>query len=57
MTSEPTIRARDVDIFYGQKQALFGVSLDIAPRSVTASRLAPRAFRAFRTGIAAAVLP
>ena len=36
MTSEPTIRARDVDIFYGQKQALFGVSLDIAPRSVTA---------------------
>jgi phosphate transport system ATP-binding protein len=32
----PTIIARDIDVFYGEKQALFGVSLDIMPRSVTA---------------------
>ncbi len=32
----PTIIANNVDVFYGAKQALFGVLLDIAPRSVTA---------------------
>ena len=36
MTQHPTISARDVAVFYGAKQALFDVSLDIAPRSVTA---------------------
>lgn len=32
----PTIEARDVNVFYGEKQALFSVSLAIAPQSVTA---------------------
>lgn len=36
MTDTPTISARNVEVFYGAKQALFGVSLDIMPRSVTA---------------------
>lgn len=36
MTAEPTIKARDVEVFYGEKQALFGVNLDILPKSVTA---------------------
>jgi phosphate transport system ATP-binding protein len=31
-----TIEARDFNLFYGQKQALFDVSLKIEPRSVTA---------------------
>jgi phosphate transport system ATP-binding protein len=31
----PTIVAQNVDVYYGAKQALFGVSIDIAPRSVT----------------------
>ncbi len=31
-----TIDARDVSVFYGEKRALHGVSLAIAPRSVTA---------------------
>ena len=31
-----TIQARNIEVFYGEKQALFGVSLDIAPKSVTA---------------------
>ena len=31
-----TIQARDVNVFYGAKQALYGVSLDLAPKSVTA---------------------
>ena len=35
-TAEPKIRARDVSVFYGAKQALFDVSLDIADKSVTA---------------------
>jgi phosphate transport system ATP-binding protein len=30
------IRARDVNVFYGEKQALFDVSLDVPERSVTA---------------------
>ncbi|MBP7243069.1 phosphate ABC transporter ATP-binding protein PstB [Amaricoccus sp.] len=30
------VRARDVSVFYGDKQALFDVSVDIAPRQVTA---------------------
>jgi phosphate transport system ATP-binding protein len=30
------IAARNVSIFYGEKQALFGVSMEIAPRAVTA---------------------
>ncbi len=34
--TDATITARDINVFYGEKQALFGVSLDIAPRSVTA---------------------
>jgi phosphate transport system ATP-binding protein len=32
----PKIRAREVDVFYGQKQALFGVDVDIATNAVTA---------------------
>ncbi len=36
MTSAPTIEAKNVDVFYGTKQALFGVTVDIAPNSVTA---------------------
>jgi phosphate transport system ATP-binding protein len=36
MTTNPTIQARNVDVFYGDKQALFGVSLDVMARSVTA---------------------
>ncbi|MDX2095035.1 MAG: phosphate ABC transporter ATP-binding protein PstB [Alphaproteobacteria bacterium] len=36
MTATPTIIARDVDVFYGEKQALFGVSIDIMPKTVTA---------------------
>jgi phosphate transport system ATP-binding protein len=31
----PVITARDVDVFYGEKQALKGISLDILPRQVT----------------------
>jgi phosphate transport system ATP-binding protein len=30
------VRTRDVDVFYGDKQALFGISTDIQDRSVTA---------------------
>jgi phosphate transport system ATP-binding protein len=30
------VRARDINVFYGQKQALFDVSLDIPDRNVTA---------------------
>jgi len=30
------VRARDVSVFYGEKQALFDVSIDIRPRQVTA---------------------
>ncbi len=33
---EPKIKARDVKVFYGEKQALFDVSLDIPAKSVTA---------------------
>lgn len=36
MTQTPTIIARDVDVFYGTKQALFGVNIDIMPKTVTA---------------------
>jgi phosphate transport system ATP-binding protein len=32
----PTIEANNVDVFYGAKQALFGVSIDIKPNNVTA---------------------
>lgn len=32
----PTIEAQNVDVFYGAKQALFGVSIAIVPNSVTA---------------------
>ena len=36
-TAAPTrIRARGVDVFYGDKQALFGVDLDLAANEVTA---------------------
>ncbi|MEJ0010553.1 MAG: phosphate ABC transporter ATP-binding protein PstB [Alphaproteobacteria bacterium] len=34
--SEPKISAREVNVRYGDKPALFDVSLDIAPRAVTA---------------------
>ena len=34
--AEPKIRARDVSVIYGAKQALFDVSLDMADKSVTA---------------------
>jgi len=30
------IEARDVDFYYGQKQVLFGISLDILPQAITA---------------------
>ena len=33
---EPKMRAQNVDVFYGQKQALFDVSLDLRPNTVTA---------------------
>ncbi|HJV44049.1 MAG TPA: phosphate ABC transporter ATP-binding protein PstB [Caulobacter sp.] len=33
---EPKIKARDVKVFYGEKQALFDVNLDIPAKSVTA---------------------
>lgn len=36
MTQPATITAQNVNVFYGEKQALFGVTLDIAPRNVTA---------------------
>lgn len=32
----PKIAARNVDVFYGEKQALFGVGVDIQPNQVTA---------------------
>ena len=32
----PRVRARDVNVFYGDKQALFDVSLDIPGRAITA---------------------
>ena len=32
---DPKISARNVDVFYGDKQALFGVDLDIGSRMVT----------------------
>lgn len=35
-TDEVKVRARDVNVFYGEKQALFDVGLDIPDRSVTA---------------------
>ncbi len=35
-TSEFKIRARDVNVFYGEKQALFDVSLDVPAKAVTA---------------------
>jgi phosphate transport system ATP-binding protein len=34
--TRPTIEANNVDVFYGDKQALFGVSVDIMPNNVTA---------------------
>jgi phosphate transport system ATP-binding protein len=34
--NKSTLRAQNVDVFYGEKQALFDVTMDIAPRSVTA---------------------
>lgn len=36
VTENVKVRARDVSVFYGDKQALFDVALDIADRSVTA---------------------
>ncbi len=35
-TTEPKLIARDVKVFYGAKQALHGISMQIAPRAVTA---------------------
>ena len=34
--ADPAISVRGLDFFYGAKQALFGVGLDVAPRAVTA---------------------
>jgi phosphate transport system ATP-binding protein len=36
MTNEHKIRARDVDVYYGNKQALFGVNLDVPEKQITA---------------------
>ena len=36
MGNKPTIEARDVNVFYGEKQALHGVTLNVNARSVTA---------------------
>jgi phosphate transport system ATP-binding protein len=36
MSNTSTIQARDVSVYYGDKQALFDVSVDIAAKSVTA---------------------
>jgi phosphate transport system ATP-binding protein len=36
MNSEYTFQTRDVNVFYGQKQALFDIALDIPAKSVTA---------------------
>lgn len=33
---QPTIRARDVNVYYGDTHALMGINLDIAPKTVTA---------------------
>ena len=33
---QPTIRARDVNVYYGNTHALMGIDLDIAPKTVTA---------------------
>ena len=30
------VQVRDVDFYYGQKQVLFGISLDILPQAITA---------------------
>jgi len=35
-SGSPKIEARDVDFYYGRKQVLFGISLDILPRAITA---------------------
>ncbi len=32
----PKVQVQDVDFYYGQKQVLFGISLDIRPRAITA---------------------
>ncbi len=32
----PKVEVRGVDFYYGQKQVIFGISLDISPRAVTA---------------------
>ena len=36
MASKNKISARDINLFYGQKQALFDINLDIKENSVTA---------------------
>lgn len=36
VNAEPRIRSSDVNVWYGEKQALFGVTLDIPDRAVTA---------------------
>ena len=35
-TNQPKVRARNVSVFYGEKQALFDVSLDMPEKTVTA---------------------
>jgi phosphate transport system ATP-binding protein len=35
-SGSPKIQVRAVDFYYGQKQVLFGISLDILPRAITA---------------------
>ena len=36
VTRQPKIKAKDVNVFYGSKQALFDVSIDLPERAVTA---------------------
>jgi len=35
-TGSPKVHVREVDFYYGSKQVLFGISMDISPRAVTA---------------------
>jgi phosphate transport system ATP-binding protein len=36
LSDSPKVQVQDVDFFYGPKQVLFGISLDILPRAITA---------------------
>ena len=45
MTTETKITARDVQVYYGEKQALRDVNIEIRPRSVTAFTKISAAYR------------